>query len=326
MENTNQDVVIYQTNDASPKIAVKLAKEDIWLTQKQIEVLFESSKANISEHISHIFKEGELSREGTVRKFRTVQKEGTRSVSREREFYNLDMIIAVGYRINSKRATQFRIWATNILKQYLTQGYALNKQVLLEQQAKAQALQQAIGLLSRLAVQDDTGITSAISVLERFSKGLSLLDDYDHKRLDEQGTSVIPAVVIQPEEFLELIKQMKPNFASDVFARPKDGSFESSIRQIYQTFDGKPLYPSIEQKAAELLYLIVKNHSFADGNKRIAAVCFLYFLERNHILFRADGLPSIDDKALATLTLLIAVSTPAEKDTILQVILSVLNR
>lgn len=326
MEIKNQDIVIYQTNDASPKIAVKLAKEDIWLTQKQIEVLFESSKANISEHISHVFKEGELSQEGTVRKFRTVQQEGTRSVSREREFYNLDMIIAVGYRINSKRATQFRIWATNILKQYLTQGYALNKQVLLEQQAKARALQQAIGLLSRLSVQTVGNIPSAVSVLERFSQGLSLLDDYDHKKLDEQGTSIVPSVVIPAEEFLDIINAMKPDFASEVFARPKDGSFESSINQIYQTFDGKELYPSIEQKAAELLYLIVKNHSFADGNKRIAAACFLYFLERNHTLFRSDGFPVIDDKALATLTLLIAVSTPVEKDTILQVILSVLNR
>lgn len=242
------------------------------------------------------------------------------------KLYNLDLILSVGYRVNSKSATQFRIWATNVLKQYLTQGYALNKQVLLEQQAKAQALQQAIGLLSRLAVQDGAGIPSAILVLDRFSKGLSLLDDYDHKQLDEQGVSSSPAVVIQPEEFWELINQMKPDFASEVFARTKDGSFESSIRQIYQTFDGKPLYPSIEQKAAELLYLIVKNHSFADGNKRIAAACFLYFLEKNHILFRAGGIPVIDNKALATLTLLIAVSTPTEKDTILQVILSVLNR
>ena len=305
---------------------MKLAKEDVWLTQKQIEMLFESSKANISEHISHIFTDGELTREGTVRKFRTVQQEGARTVSREREFYNLDMIIAVEYRGNSKRATQFRIWATNVLKQYLTQGYALNKQVLLEQQVKAQALQQAIGLLSRLAVQDEAGIPSTISVLERFSKGLSLLDDYDHKQLDEQGISVSPAAVIHPEEFLELINHMKPDFSSEVFARLKDGSFESSIRQIYQTFDGKPLYPSIEQKAAELLYLIVKNHSFADGNKRIAAACFLYFLEKNHILFRDSGMLVIDNKALATLTLLIAVSTPSKNDTILQVILSVLNR
>lgn len=326
METKNQDIVIYQTNDTSPKIAVKLAKEDIWLTQKQIEMLFESSKANISEHISHIFKEGELSRAETVRKFRTVQQEGTRSVSREREFYNLDMIIAVGYRINSKRATQFRIWATNILKQYLTQGYALNEQVLSEQRAKTQALQQAIGLLSRLVAQEKGGVFSAVAVLERFSKGLSLLDDYDHKRLDEQGASTAPSVMIPVEEFLLVINQMKPDFASDVFARPKDGSFESSVRQIYQTFEGKPLYPSIEQQAAELLYLIVKNHSFADGNKRIAAACFLYFLEKNHILFRNDGHPIIDNKALATLTLLIAVSTPAEKDTILRVILSVLNR
>lgn len=321
-----KDIVIYRLQNNTQEIAVKIAKENIWLTQKQIEQLFESSKANISEHIAHIFQDGELEKEATVRKFRTVQQEGTRQVAREREFYNLDMIIAVGYRVNSKRATQFRIWATNVLKQYLTQGYALNRQVLQEQHAKIESLRQAIGLLSRAAVAHTGDLSVAAQVLEQFAAGLALLDDYDNQQLDEQGLSSCAAVEIKPREFLEVVRSMKTEFASEVFANPKDGSFESSVGQIYQTFGGKELYPSIEEKAAVLLYLIVKNHSFSDGNKRIAAACFLYFLERNKALCRADGQPVLDNKTLATLTLFIAVSKPAEKETVLKVILSVLNR
>lgn len=321
-----QDIIIYRVEGDSQEIAVKLAREDIWLTQKQIEQLFDSSKANISEHISHIFQDGELTKEATVRKFRTVQQEGSRQVSREREFYNLDMIIAVGYRVNSKRATQFRIWATRVLKQYLTQGYALNRQLLKEQNAKIHALQQAIGLLSRVVLEDSAHTASAARVLEEFATGLALLDDYDHNHLDDQGRSIRSAAVIPPQEFLSIIQAMKPAFASELFAKPKDASFESSVRQIYQSFNGQELYPSIEQKAAELLYLIVKNHSFVDGNKRIAAACFLYFLQKNNALFRTDGAPVIGNKALAALTLLIALSTPAEKDTILRITLSILNR
>ena len=321
-----QDIIIYRVEGGSQEIAVKLARENIWLTQKQIEQLFDSSKANISEHISHIFQDGELTKEATVRKFRTVQQEGSRQVSREREFYNLDMIIAVGYRVNSKRATQFRIWATRVLKQYLTQGYALNRQLLQEQNTKMHALQQAIGLLSRVALEDGAHTAPAARLLEEFATGLTLLDDYDHNHLDDQGRSLRTATVIPTQEFLSIIHAMKPAFASEVFAKPKDSSFESSVRQIYQSFNGQELYPSIEQKAAELLYLIVKNHSFADGNKRIAAACFLYFLQKNNALFRADGAPVIENKALAALTLLIALSTPAEKETILRITLSILNR
>ena len=321
-----KDIVIYRLQNNTQEIAVKIAKENIWLMQKQIEQLFESSKANISEHIAHIFQDGELEKETTVRKFRTVQQEGSRKVTREREFYNLDMIIAVGYRVNSKRATQFRIWATKVLKQYLTQGYALNCQVLQEQYAKIESLRQAIGLLSRAAVAQTGDLSVAAQVLERFAAGLALLDDYDNQQLDEAGNSSRTAVEIKPCEFLEIVRSMKTEFASEVFANPKDGSFESSVGQIYQTFGGKELYPSIEEKAAELLYLIVKNHSFSDGNKRIAAACFLYFLERNKALYRADGQPVLDNKTLATLTLFIAMSKPTEKETVLKVILSVLNR
>ena len=317
------NIVIYNAPNGSIELKAKLKDDTLWLTQEEIAHLFEVQRPAITKHIKNIFATEELQEKSVCSILELTARDGKKYKTK---LYNLDLILSVGYRVNSKSATQFRIWATNVLKQYLTQGYSLNKQILLEQQSKAQSLQQAIGWLSRLAVQGEGSLRSAVSVLESFSKGLSLLDDYDHKKLDEQGSSVVPAETIHPEEFLELINYMKPDFASEVFGRPKDGSFESSIRQIYQTFDGKPLYPSIEQKAAELLYLIVKNHAFADGNKRIAAACFLYFLEKNHILFRESGIPVIDNKALATLTLLIAVSTPSEKDTILQVILSVLNR
>lgn len=317
----NGKIVIYQN-----KVEVLLEKETVWLSVEQIGEVFQKDRSTIQRHIKNIINTGELTLKATCAKNAQVQREGSRSVSRELPFYNLDMIIAVGYRVNSKRATQFRIWATHVLKQYLTQGYALNRQVLQEQHAKIESLRQAIGLLSRAAVEHTGDFSAAAKVLAQFADGLALLDDYDNQQLDEQGRSSRAAVEIKPSEFLEVVRSMKTDFASEVFANPKDGSFESSIGQIYQTFGGKDLYPSIEEKAAELLYLIVKNHSFSDGNKRIAAACFLYFLERNKALCHTDGQPVLDNKTLATLTLFIAISKPTEKETVLKVILSVLNR
>lgn len=317
----NGKIIIYQN-----KVEVLLEKETVWLSAEQIGEVFQKDRSTIQRHIKNIVNTGELTLKATCAKNAQVQQEGNRRVSREIPYYNLDMIIAVGYRVNSKRATQFRIWATNVLKQYLTQGYALNRQVLQEQHAKIESLRQAIGLLSRAAVAHTGDLSVAAQVLEQFAAGLALLDDYDNQQLDEQGHSSRTVVEIKPREFLEVVHSMKADFASEVFANPKDGSFESSVGQIYQTFGGQALYPSIEEKAAVLLYLIVKNHSFSDGNKRIAAACFLYFLERNKALCRADGQPVLDNKTLATLTLFIAVSKPAEKETVLKVILSVLNR
>lgn len=322
--NTNSQngkIIIYQN-----KVEVLLEKETVWLSADQIGEVFQKDRSTIQRHIKNILNTGELTLKATCAKNAQVRPEGNRRVLREIPYYNLDMIIAVGYRVNSKRATQFRIWATQVLKQYLTQGYALNRQVLREQHAKIESLRQAIGLLSRAAVEQTGDFSVAAQVLAQFADGLALLDDYDNQQLDEQGRSSRVAVVIKPSEFLEVVRSMKTAFASEVFANPKDGSFESSIGQIYQTFGGKDLYPSIEEKAAELLYLIVKNHSFSDGNKRIAAACFLYFLERNKALYRADGQPILDNKTLATLTLFIAISKPTEKETVLKVILSVLNR
>ena len=293
-----------------------------------IVTLFNSSKANISEHISHIFQEEELDRESTVRNFRTVRKEGSRNVSRNLEYYNLDMIIAVGYRVNSKIATKFRKWATNTLRDYLTKGYVINEKMLKDQQCKIQTLQSTLNLLKRSLQNQISTIDEAqdvANILDNFAKGLDLLDDFDHKTLDTKGVTQKEAVVISESEFLKVINKMKSEFASDVFANPKDGSFASSVNQIYQTFGGNDCYPTLEEKAAMLLYLITKNHSFSDGNKRIAASCFLYFLNKNNMLYK-NNLPIIDNGTLFALTLLIAESKPSEMEIMKQIVVSVLNK
>lgn len=323
-----EEIIIYQDEKGNTNIDVRLENETIWLTQKQMAELFERDVRTINEHIINVYDEGELDETSTIRKFRIVQTEGKRSVNRELDHYNLDMIIAVGYRVKSKIATRFRIWATNILKQYLIEGYAINQNLIQAKNKQLDKLQKAISVLSRSIENQAQSLGDAqklTNIIKDFSEGLSLLDDFDNKTLDTKGKTTKEAVVIEKEEFLEIIDKMKPEFGSDVFANPKDDSFESSVRQIYQTFDGKECYPSIEEKAATLLYLVVKNHSFTDGNKRIGASCFLYFLEKNNALYK-NGVAVIDNSTLATLTLLIAESKASEMETMKQVVLSVLNR
>ena len=322
------EIVIYTSEDGSISLDTKLENDTIWLTQDMIVTLFNSSKANISEHISHIFQEEELDRESTVRNFRTVRKEGSRNVSRNLEYYNLDMIIAVGYRVNSKIATKFRKWATNTLREYLTKGYVINEKMLKAQQNKIQTLQSTVGLLTRSIQNQISTVDEAqdvANILDNFAKGLDLLDNFDHKTLDTKGVTQKEAVVISESEFLKVIDKMKSEFASDVFANPKDESFASSVNQIYQTFGGNDCYPTLEEKAAMLLYLITKNHSFSDGNKRIAASCFLYFLNKNNMLYK-NNLPIIDNGTLFALTLLIAESKPEEMEIMKQIVVSVLNK
>ena len=322
------EIIIYTSEDGSISLDTKLENDTIWLTQDMIVTLFNSSKANISEHISHIFQEEELDRESTVRNFRTVRKEGSRNVSRNLEYYNLDMIIAVGYRVNSKIATKFRKWATNTLREYLTKGYVINEKMLKAQQNKIHTLQSTVSLLTRSIQNQISTVDQAqdvANILDNFAKGLDLLDNFDHKTLDTKGVTQKDAVVISESEFLKVIDKMKSEFASDVFANPKDGSFASSVNQIYQTFGGNDCYPTLEEKAAMLLYLITKNHSFSDGNKRIAASCFLYFLNKNNMLYK-NNLPIIDNGTLFALTLLIAESKPSEMEIMKQIVVSVLNK
>ena len=323
MEQQN-NIVIYQAENGKTQLDVHLQEQTIWLSLDQISSLFQKNKSTISRHIKNIFLSEELDREAVVANFATTAKDGK---IYQVDYYNLDMIISVGYRVNSKIATQFRKWATGILKQYLVDGYAVNEKRLLEQKSKITQLQNAIKLLSRCIENQANNLDDAqnlAKVLENFAQGLELLDDYDNKTLATKGLTKREAVKISKEEYLQLIANMKPEFGSDVFANPKDDSFDSSINQIYQTFGGVELYPTLEEKASMLLYFLVKNHGFTDGNKRIGAACFLYFLDKNGILYKNSS-SIIDNAALFTLTLLIAESKPEEKETMKQVILSVLN-
>ncbi len=321
------EIVIYTSEDGTVSLDTKLEDETIWLTQEMMAKLFETTIPNINMHIKNIYEEDELEHNRTIKDFLIVRKEGRRTVSRNITHYNLDMILSVGYRIKSKTATKFRKWATDVLKKYLTQGYALNNKMLSAQKNKIENLQQTINLLSRSIQNQIETVDEAqniAKILENFAKGLDLLDDFDHKTLDSKGKTVKDAVKITEKEYLKIIDKMKSEFASDVFANPKDGSFSSSINQIYQTFDGKDCYPTLEEKAAMLLYLITKNHSFSDGNKRIAASCFLYFLDKNKMLYRND-IPVIDSGTLFALTLLIAESKPEEMEIMKQIVVSILN-
>ena len=322
------EIVIYISEDGSISLDTKLENDTIWLTQKQMAELFGVKTPAINKHLNNIYNEGELDKISTVSILEIVQKEGNRDISRKIAFYNLDAVISVGYRVNSSRATQFRIWATNTLKEYLTKGYVINEKMLKAQQNKIQTLQSTVSLLTRSIQNQISTVDQAqdvANILDNFAKGLDLLDNFDHKTLDTKGVTQKEAVAISESEFLKVIDKMKSDFASDVFANPKDGSFASSVNQIYQTFGGNDCYPTLEEKAAMLLYLITKNHSFSDGNKRIAASCFLYFLNKNNMLYK-NNLPIIDNGTLFALTLLIAESEPSEMEIMKQIVISVLNK
>ena len=329
MTEANNQIAIYIAENGQTQIDVRVQDETVWLTQEQMSLLFGTDRSAITKHIKNIIKDGELPENTTCAKIAQVQKEGNRTITRHIKYYNLDMILSVGYRVTSKTATQFRIWATRTLKDYLLNGYVINQKMLAEQKSKLLTLQKTLDLMTRSIENQTENLDQAQQVsrvLNDFVHGLNLLDDFDHKTLDMHGRTKNKAVIIKPDEFLSVVDKMKGSFASDVFAKPKDDSFYSSIGQIYQTFDGVDLYPTLEEKAANLLYMIVKNHSFVDGNKRIGASCFLYFLDKNNMLYDDKGQNLIDSATLFALTLLIAESNPSEIDTVKQVVISVLNR
>ena len=326
---STDQLIIYRSDDGVIQTEVRVDQDTVWLSQVQMADLFETSKQNISLHIKNCFQEGEFSREETVKESLTVQTEGKRKVNRLIEFYNLDVIISVGYRVKSLRGTQFRIWATRILKEHLLHGYTINQKRLQEQQQRLQSLKESIALVERSFDTDGNSAIEAkklVSLLADFARGLDLLDDYDHQILEEKGKTDIPAVRISSEEFLTVVDGLRRDFDSQVFGKPKDASFDSSVNQIYQSFDGQDVYPTTECKAAHLLYLITKNHSFVDGNKRIAAAIFIYFLEKNKLLYKANGMKILDNEALAAVTLLIAISRPEEKETMIKIVMTMLNR
>ena len=322
MEN---QIEIYTSPDGSTQIEVQFEGDTFWLNLNQISSLFEKDKSVISRHLGNIYKEGELDRNSTVAKNATVQMEADRNVKREIEYYNLDAILSVGYRVNSKRGTQFRQWATKRLKDYLIEGVAINEKRLAQKNKEIQVLHDGIRILSR-AIEDQAAINENYAWLHQFSVGLQLLDDYDHESLDEKGKHTKKAEYPSMAEYMKLVEKMRAEFNSDVFGKEKDGGFDSAVNQIRQGFGEQDVYTSIEEKAAMLLYLVIKNHAFVDGNKRIAAACFLLFLERNGLLYTDSGHLIISNEALASLTLFVAASRADEMETVRRLLISVLNR
>jgi len=329
MKKDNQ-IIIYKAKDGKTALEVRVEYVSIWLTQKQMADLFDKNSDTIGLHIRNIYKTGELRENATTEKNSVVQKEGKRNVKRKVIFYNLDMIISVGYRVNSKRGTQFRIWATDVLKQHLIQGYTINEKRLRQQSDKIRELQKTINYISRTA--ESIALTSdealgLIKIISDYSHALKILDQYDYKDLKITNTSGKEKFRLTFENTLQMVKTLKEEFSnSDLFGRIRGNSLESSIVTIYQTYDKKQLYPSIEEKAANLLYFLIKNHPFVDGNKRIAASIFIWFLAGNKILYRNDGSKRIADNALVALCLLTAESKPSDKDVIVKVIINLINK
>jgi prophage maintenance system killer protein len=315
-------IEIYQTSDDQTEISVKFEQETVWLTQAQLVNLFESSKANISEHLKHIFATGELEEQATVRNFRTVQMEGQRSVERDRAHYNLDAIISVGYRVNSKAGVRFRIWASKRLKDYLLQGYALNQQRF---EQNAVELEQALQLIKKTSQSPDLQLNASrglVEILSRYTQTFLWLQRYDEGLLDTpkgQTGGTLPSPETAMATLLELKQQlMARNEATDLFAQPRADGLASILGNLQQTVFGAPAYPTIESKAAHLLYFMVKNHPFTDGNKRSGALLFVDFLHRNQRLLNQNYIPVINVTGLAALTLLVAESDPKQKETMLK--------
>ena len=316
------EVVIYQAEDGNAALEVQLDQDTVWLSQAQLVNLFERDVSVISRHIRNVFKEGELDQESNLQKMQIANSD------RPVVFYSLDVIISVGYRVKSQRGTQFRQWATRVLRDHLVKGYTLNEQRLRDERAKFKEMQRTVELLSRtLANQElvtETG-REVLQVITDYAYALATLDRYDHGTLAFEATSGPAAFVLEYAEAIGIVQSMKDDF-DGLFGQEKDQGFQSALGAVYQTFDGKDLYPSIEEKAANLFYFIVKNHAFSDGNKRIAAAVLIYFLARNGILYRADGSKRLADNALVALTLLIAESKPEEKDTLVKVVVNLINR
>lgn len=323
-------IEIYQTDDGQTKIDVKFDNETVWLTQKQMALLFDKDSDTIGLHLKNIYQSGELEELSTTEESSVVQQEGKRQVKRKVKIYNLDAIISVGYRVNSKRGIQFRIWASKIIKDYLLKGFVIDNKRLIKQNNQLKELQSSVKILAdsmkykQLTNDESIGL---LNIITKYSYALDILDQYDYQSLEIRNTSGKELYQLTYDEAITQIKLAKTFHGNSyLFGNEKDNSFKSSISTIYQTFDGIDLYPSIEEKAANLLYFITKNHSFSDGNKRIAAFLFLYFLERNGILFDEEGIKRIADNTLVALTLMIAVSKPEEKDTMTKVIVNLINK
>lgn len=326
--NLSDKIVIYRTADGQTTVDVRMDGDTVWLSQAQMAELFQTDRTSILRHIKNIYKTGELEENPTCAFFAQVRTEGKRTVTRQIPYYNLDMIISVGYRVNSLRGTQFRIWANKVLKDYLVKGYAVNK-ALTEQ--RYTELKQLVAVLGR-TVKAQEALTSddalnLVEVVSDYAYALDTLDKYDYQQLAVEQTTNEAKFRATYEGAMQAIEELKAKFGgSQWFAHEKDDSFKSSIGQIYQTFGGQDLYPSVEEKAAMLLYLVTKNHSFSDGNKRIAATLFLWFMSGNGILYNTDGTKRIADNTLVALTLMIAESRTEEKDVMVKVVVNLINK
>ncbi|MCF2503774.1 virulence RhuM family protein [Dyadobacter sp. CY107] len=318
MEN---QIEIYQSSDGHTQIDVKFGNDTVWLNRNQLADLFGRDVKTIGKHVNNVFFEGELEKSAVVANIATTAADGKMY---QVDHYNLDVIISVGYRVKSQQGTQFRQWATQRLKDYLIQGYAINEKRLNQKQQEVQTLKDGIRILSR-AIETKMG-DADLTLLDQFAKGLELLDDYDHEKLDPKGITTRQAKYPELSDYHNIIESMRRDFDSEIFGKEKDDSFQGSVAQISKGFGNIDFYPSIEEKAATLLYLIIKNHSFVDGNKRIAAACFLLFLENNDLLKSGAGVALISNEALASLTLFAAASKPEEMETVKKLIISVLNR
>jgi death-on-curing family protein len=305
------EIVLYQDPDGTVQVDVRLEEGTLWLSQKQMALVFDKDSDTVGLHLGNIFKEGELEEAATTEESSVVQTEGTRQVRRRIRFYNLDAIISVGYRVNSKRGTQFRIWATGILRDHIVQGYTVN-------QARLKELSQTVRLISDIANRGDLSGDEAkalLGVVGDYNRALDLLDDYDHQRVSRPPAEGRVTHVVTYEEGLRIVDQLRKRFGeSDVFGVEKDKGLDSALGAIMQTAGGEEVYPGLAEKAAHLLYFLVKNHAFVDGNKRIAAALFLWFLERNGALTSVDGRARISNATLVAVTLMIAESRPEEKD------------
>lgn len=306
MNEFNNSIIIYQPHTDQPAIDVRIEGETVWLSQRQMAELFDVDVRTISEHLSNVFSSGELEKEATIRKFRIVRHEGTRNVTRSVEHYNLDAIISVGYRVKSATATQFRIWATKRLREYLVQGYSINQQ-------RLEQLGQIVEVMARA---DNHLVAGTGEVLSAYIPSLQTLRDYDEGTLSaSESTGNAPVWQLTHADAQAIIARARSEFPQDrLFGIENGDKLKSVVATIYQSFAGEDLYPTTEQKAANLLYLMVKDHPLVDGNKRSAAALFIEFLAQNNLLFSADGTPLVSNNALAAMTLMVAMSNPQEKD------------
>ncbi len=309
-ENNLSEIVLFESSDGAVSLDVQADNDTVWLSQEQMSLLFATTKQNVSLHINNCFREGELPKDSVVKDSLTTAADGK---SYKVKYYSLDVIISVGYRVKSQRGVEFRRWATDVLRRYIIDGRA-------ENELRLQQLSQAVALLER--VSDNLDTNQVLEIVKSYAPALDLLDDYDHQRVQKPGGNVA-TYVLDYDECKKLISTLRFNDESDLFGVEKDDSFKSSIATIYQSFGGQDLYPSVQEKAANLLYFIVKNHSFHDGNKRIAATVFLYFLEKNGLLYK-DGQKVVSDSALVATTIMIAESKPEEKEIMVSLVMNFL--